>query len=163
MKDGTTPLTEGTDYTIEAVNGIDYVNASEPAANPADGYVKDKSITIVGMGNYAATPDATTANGTKTVTFAIEPKNIADTDVDKAVTNLTYNPEGKEPTFTLTYGEQTLVRSDSENNNDYSVTYNNGEQSVSDYLASAGDKEYKLTGYGNYTGETDWIKFTDLW
>ena len=95
VKDGSTTLVEGTDYTVSHKNNVNAGTAT---------------VTISFKGNYA---------GTKEVTFTITPKladGLAITDIE----NQTYTGSAIEPNVTVKDGSITLVEG-----TDYTITYEN--------------------------------------
>ena len=98
VKDGDTPLTLNTDYTLQCIDCFDAGLAT---------------LTIKGIGNYT---------GEKLVNYTIEPQKISITE-DKVNVSGTYIYDGKPKTpavDTLTVGNATLTK-----DKDYTVEYDN--------------------------------------
>lgn len=118
-------LAEGTDYTVE------YDDSTLTAAKPY-------TVKIEGTGNYT---------GELTLTYAIEPKPLADGDVTLDWAEAVYNRgvQKAKPTVTvmLADGAPTMLQEGT----DYTVTYEND--------ASTDAKTYQVTvrGCGNYQGD----------
>lgn len=114
-----TELVFNTDYTVQYSNNINAGNGT---------------ITIEGKGNYA---------GTKTVTFEILPKNIANVQYN-LVKELVYNGKTQIPDIEVTDSE-TGTAVNLVNGKDYTVEYSDN--------TNAGACYAKYTGIGNYSGE----------
>ena len=96
VKDGTTTLTNGTDYTVTYSNNINVGTAT---------------VTITGKGNYT---------GTVSKTFTINAKSISSTTVTLGTTSYTYDGTAKKPSVTVKDGSKTLT-----SGTDYTVSYSN--------------------------------------
>lgn len=122
--DGTTQLTENTDYTVGITNNT---------------YVGQANVNIAGIGNYT---------GTQQVHFNITRRNINEATVSLSPSTYTYDGTEKEPTVTATFGSYTLQRSV-----DYTVVYSNninpGTATVTLNTASLVELDT-----GNFTGST---------
>lgn len=113
VKEGTTTLTLNTDYTVTYADNKNVGTAT---------------VTVTGTGHYG---------GTKTATFAISAKPLADGMV--ALTNIptTYNGENQKPTVTVSDGSALTV-------SDYTITNPGG--------TNAGTYSVIVSGAGNYSG-----------
>ncbi len=92
VKDGTTTLTEGMDYTVAYLDNTDAGTAT---------------ATITGIGEYT---------GTNSITFTINQADISSSTAEVAGT-YTYDGTQQKPAFTLTYNGMTLVEG-----TDYTIT-----------------------------------------
>ena len=92
VKDGSTTLTKGTDYTVSY---SDHTN------------VGTGKVTITGKGNYS---------GTKTATFTITQRSLSDATITLSKESFEYNGSAQTPTITVKIGNTTLT-----NNTDYTV------------------------------------------
>ena len=103
VKDGTTTLTENTDYTL--------TNAGGTAVGSYD-------VKVEGKGNYS---------GTITKQFTINPKALTDAMVTLSASSFTYNGTNQKPTVTVKDGTTSLIE-----NTDYTLT-NAGGTAVGSY------------------------------
>ena len=103
VKDGTTTLTENTDYTL---------------TNDGGTAVGSYDVKVVGKGNYS---------GTITKQFAINPKALADDMVTLSASSFTYNGANQKPIVTVKDGSTALTE-----DTDYTLT-NEGGTSVGNY------------------------------
>ncbi len=94
VNDGTSDLTEETDFTVSYSNNIDVGTAT---------------VTVTGEGNYT---------GTVTKTFRISQADISSCTVTVSDTNFTYDGEAKTPDVTVKAGNTTLIE-----DSDYTVAY----------------------------------------
>ena len=120
IKDDTYTLNDKVDYELKYSNNINVGNAT---------------ITITGIGNY---------EGTKTVTFKINPKDIKNITV-QSIPDQVYTGNKIEPELQLKDESIEL-----EKDKDYELTYKNN--------TNVGEAEIEIKGKGNYTG-TKTIKF----
>lgn len=98
LKDGTTALKSGTDYTVTYSNNINKATAK---------------VTITGKGNYT---------GTINKTFTIKAKALSKTTLSGVSASYKYTGKNITPTVTLKDGTKKLVK-----NTDYTVTYKNNK------------------------------------
>lgn len=94
VNDGTSDLTEETDFTVSYSNNIDVGTAT---------------VTVTGKGNYT---------GTVTKTFRINQADISSSTVAVSDTNFTYDGDAKTPDVTVKTGNTTLIE-----DGDYAVAY----------------------------------------
>lgn len=94
VKNGTTTLTNGTDYTVTYSNNI----------NAGTG-----KVTITGKGNY---------KGTVTKTFTIKPRSIGNCDTSLASSSVYFRGTRIKPAVTVKNGSKTLTQG-----TDYTVAY----------------------------------------
>ncbi|MCD8323664.1 MAG: YDG domain-containing protein [Clostridiales bacterium] len=94
VKDGTTTLTEGTDYTVAYSNNTNVGTAT---------------VTITGTGSYG---------GSQEKTFTIGQADISTCEITVDPTSYTYDGESKTPAVTVKNGTITLTRG-----TDYTVSY----------------------------------------
>jgi arabinogalactan endo-1,4-beta-galactosidase len=108
VKDGSTVLREGVDYTIQYKNNtrVTYLNGSKTQVTAG------ATATIIGKGNYKGKMS--------TLKFTIQPVNIEDLSV--IVSNATYTGAAVKPTITFQYQGKTL---DLKEGSAYTVTYKN--------------------------------------
>ncbi len=139
--DGATLLTEKVDYSISYKNTTKANNAENARTAP--------TITVTGKGSYS---------GKETVTFAINQRDMNDTDEDGnylvSAGELIAAASGKvqKPVPVLIYNGKKLA-----NKRDFTVSYpDEGEPNA---YKAAGTYRVKVTGIGNYTGER-MIEFT---
>lgn len=113
VKEGTTTLTLNTDYTVAYADNKNVGTAT---------------VTVTGIGHYG---------GTKTATFTISAKSLADGMV--ALTNIptTFNGTNQKPTVTVTDGSALTA-------SDYTITNPGG--------TNAGTYSVIVSGMGNYSG-----------
>ncbi len=95
VMDGSTTLTNGTDYTVSYSNNINAGTAT---------------VTITGKGNYT---------GTKNANFTINPKNASNLTIS-SISAVTYNGSAQTPTVTVKDGSTTLT-----SGTHYTVAYSN--------------------------------------
>ena len=96
VKDGSTRLVNGKDYSVTYSNNINAGTAT---------------VTITGIGNYT---------GTASKTFAISAKSISGTNVTLGTTSYTYDGTEKRPSVTVKDGSTTLI-----SGTHYTVSYSN--------------------------------------
>ena len=128
VKDGSTVLVQGTDYTIT------YSNNVNAALKTATENAPTVTITAVATSEKYA--------GETTKTFTINPAQLSD-DMIAPIADKTYTGSGIEPALTITFGEgdnaQTLVKG-----TDFTVVYSNN--------TVVGVGTATVTGQGNFTG-----------
>ncbi len=123
VRDGSTTLVKGTDYTVSYANNINVTTSTAKAR-----------VTITGKGNY---------KGTQNVTFEITGRTISDTDI-AAISNMTYTGGEIKPEPVVTTGGKTLTK-----DKDYTVSYeNNVKVTGNDSKAYV-----VVSGKGNYSGK----------
>ena len=132
VKDGTTPLVDGTDYTISYNNNVAAGTAAE--------------VIITGKGNYSNT-------STKTQTFTIARADIS-TAVIAAIDAQVYTGSAITPTPAVTWGGKTLTA-----DTDFTYSYTNNTDAAQSTDTPA--PTVTITGNGNYTGSAT-TKFTIL-
>ena len=118
VKEGSSTLTENTDYTVSFSNNRNVGTAT---------------VTVTGMGHYA---------GTKTATFAITPKALADGMLTLSSTSFTFNGTNQKPVATITDGG-IIAESD------YTLTNAGGVNAGTYHVVVA------ATSTGNYSGSID--------
>ncbi len=122
VKDGTTALKEGTDYTVTYSNNIN---------------VGIAKATVIGKGNYTGT-----VTKEFTITKAAQGqriKEISQCKVTLSKSSYAYDGKAKKPTATVKDGAVTLKEG-----TDYTVAYTNN--------INAGTAKVTVTGKGNYKG-----------
>lgn len=97
VKNGTTPLVLGTDYTVTYSDNVDVTNSA--------------TATVTGIGAY---------EGNASRTFSIVPKDFSTTAVIADIENQTFTAKEIEPTLAVKDGTFDLVEG-----KDYTVTYTN--------------------------------------
>ena len=112
--DGRT-LTAGNEYTVSYSNNI---------------MMGQATVTVIGQRRFS---------GTITLTFDILPGQMKDCTVSLSPTSFIYDGKAKEPSVTVTFGEETLVEG-----TDYDVIYENN--------VTIGKATVTITGKGSYTG-----------
>ncbi len=98
VKNGTTTLKSGTDYTVSYSNNIKAGTAT---------------VKMTGKGNYS---------GTITKTYTISPRKISSCKISGLKASYIYTGKNLSPSFTVTYGTNKLVK-----NTDYTVSYKNNK------------------------------------
>ena len=131
VRDGSTLLTEGRDYTL-AYQGTSNI----PLA------VGTYEAMVSGAGSYAGK--------TGTASFAITAKNIANTQIGSGkvtvlVDDAVYDGTGKKPAVVVTYTTQDGRVLFLTENADYTLDYENN--------TAAGQGKVTIAGMGNYTGQ----------
>ena len=121
VKDGTTTLTSGTDYTVTYSNNTNVGTAT---------------ATITGIGNYM---------GTKTVNFTINAKNASCLTISP-IDAVTYDGGPWEPTVTVKDGYTTLIKK-----TDYTVSYSNNTNAGTATVTITGKGNYTGTKTTNFT------------
>ncbi len=121
VKDGTTTLTSGTDYTVSYSNNTNAGTAT---------------VTITGKGNYT---------GTKTANFTINPKNASNLTIS-SIAAQTYNGSAHTPDVTVKDGTTTLA-----DGTDYTVAYSNNINAGTATVAVTGKGNYTGTKTANFT------------
>ena len=124
VKNGSTTLTNGTDYTVSYSNNT----------NAGTG-----KVTITGTGKYT---------GSVTKTFTINAKSISGATVTLSQTSYTYDGNEKKPTVTVKDGSKTLS-----NGNDYTVSYSNNKNVGTAKVTVTGKGNYSGTKNVNFTIE----------
>ena len=121
VKDGSTTLTSGTDYTVSYSNNI---NAGTATA------------TITGKGNYT---------GTKSANFTINAKSASSLTIN-SISAVTYSGSAKTPTVTVKDGSTTLT-----SGTDYTVSYSNNINAGTATVTITGMGNYTGTKNANFT------------
>jgi len=135
VKDGSTPLNVGTDYTVE------YKDASGNALNGEIKNAQTVTVIVTGQGNYT---------GAITETFNITAKTLTEEMVPN-IENVTYDGTDKTPTVTVKDGSTPLNVG-----TDYEVKYYKEDDTTeltSGQIIDAQKVKVKITGKGNYSGE----------
>ena len=122
VKDVTTTLTSGTDYTVSYSNNTNAGTAT---------------VTVTGKGNYT---------GTASKTFTINAKSISSTSVTLGTTSYTYDGTAKNPSVTVKDGSKTLT-----NGTDYTVTYSNNTNVGTATVTITGKGNYTGTASKTFT------------
>ncbi len=121
VKDGSTTLTNGTDYTVAYSNNTNAGTAT---------------VTITGKGNYTST---------KTATFTINPRSASNLTIS-SISAVTYNGSAQTPTFTVKDGSTTLTIGA-----DYTVSYSNNTSAGTATVTITGKGNYTGTKNANFT------------
>ena len=121
VKDGTTTLTSGTDYTV----------AYSDNTNPGTA-----TVTVTGKGNYT---------GTKTAEFTINAKNASNLTISD-IAAVTYNGSAQTPAVTVKDGTTTLT-----SGTDYTVSYSNNTNAGTATVTVTGKGNYTGTKTANFT------------
>ena len=121
VKDGTTTLVSGTDYTVSYSNNINAGTAT---------------VTITGTGNYT---------GTKNANFTINAKGASNLTISE-IAAVTYNGSAKTPTVTVKDGSTTLT-----NGTHYTVAYSNNINAGTATVTITGMGNYTGTKNANFT------------
>ncbi len=121
VKDGSTTLTSGTDYTVSYSNNINAGTAI---------------VTITGKGNYT---------GTKSANFTINAKSASNLTISE-IAAVTYNGSAQTPTVTVNDGTTTLVK-----DIDYTVSYSNNIDVGTATVTITGKGNYTGTKTANFT------------
>lgn len=137
--DGETELNSKTDYTIAYKNNTKVYTLKE--GDEGFNAKLAPSITITSKGNYT---------GKKTLYFTINPKNVADGDINVDIPQMFESTKALKITPTVTYGKVKLA-----NNKDYTIAYYTDSTCTEGATPMAAGTYYaKITGNGgNYTGE----------
>ncbi|MBR1739238.1 MAG: Ig-like domain-containing protein [Ruminococcus sp.] len=122
VKNGSTTLVNGTDYTVAYSNNTEIGTAT---------------VTITGKGKYT---------GKITKTFAITAIPMSSCTVTLKATSFTYTGTAKNPGLTVTYGGTTLVKG-----TDYTVAYSNNINPGTATCTVTGIGKYTGTKSVNYT------------
>ena len=143
VKNGSTTLKSGTDYTVAYKNNTNAGTAT---------------VTITGKGSYT---------GTASKTFTIKKASIANFAATLSVSTYTYNGSAKKPTVTVKNGSKTLTTSD------YTVAYKNNTAVGTATVTVTGKGNYSgtlsktftinlanVTGFKNVAVSANAIKFT---
>ena len=130
-KDGSTTLTNGTDYTVTYYNNTNVGTAT---------------VTVTGKGNYT---------GTASKTFTINAKSISSTTVTLGTTSYTYDGTAKKPSVTVKDGTKTLT-----SGTDYTVSYSNNTNAGTATVTVAGKGNYTGTVSKNFTITNSKQEFT---
>lgn len=129
VKEGSTVLSEGTDYELSYANNVDAANADDTSKAP--------SVTVKGKGSYANNEKLN-----KTFPFTIQPKAITATDITVSdVTGCIYTGEAFTPVVAIKDNNATVASSN------YELVYSNN--------IHAGTAKITIKGKGNYTGERE--------
>ena len=118
VQDGTTTLTEGTDYIVTYSDNIDVGTAT---------------VSVTGKGNYTGTVK-------KTFTISIKTQEIQDSWISLSGTSFAYTGEEIKPTVTVKNADVTLV-----NGTDYIVTYSNNINAGTATVSVTGKGKYSGT------------------
>ena len=131
IQDGSKTLILDTDYTVSYPS--DTIN------------IGNKTITIIGKGNYI---------GTTSASYTITAKSIANATVN-TIPSQTYTGSALTPSITVLDGTKTLNKG-----TDYTVTYRQGSTSgtVVSSIVDAGTYYVTITGTGNYTGTVNTVQ-----
>jgi len=121
VKDGTTTLVSGTDYTVSYSNNTNAGTAT---------------VTITGEGSYT---------GTKTANFTINPKNASNLTIS-SIAAQTYNHSPRCPTVTVKDGSTTLT-----SGTHYTVAYSNNVYAGTATVTITGMGNYTGTKNANFT------------
>lgn len=121
VKDGSKPLTEGTDYTVAYENNTNAGTAK---------------VVITGKGNYTGT-----ANGT----FTIAPKELTDGMIG-TIAAQTYDGSAKTPALTVKDGGKTLTEG-----TDYTAKYTNNTNAGTATVTITGKGNYKGAASKTFT------------
>ena len=121
MKDGTTTLVSGTDYTVSYSNNINAGTAT---------------VTITGTGNYT---------GTKNANFTINAKGASNLTISD-IAAVTYNGSAQTPTVTVKDGTTTLT-----SGTHYTVDYSNNTNAGTATVTITGMGNYTGTKNANFT------------
>ncbi len=143
VKNGSTTLKSGTDYTVAYKNNTNAGTAT---------------VTITGKGSYT---------GTASKTFTIKKASIANFTATLSASTYTYNGSAKKPTVTVKNGSKTLTSSD------YTVAYKNNTAVGTATVTVTGKGNYSgtlsktftinlanVTGFKNVAVSANAIKFT---
>ena len=130
VKDGTTTLTNGTDYTVSYSNNTNAGTAT---------------MTVTGKGNYT---------GTKTATFTINPKNASYLTIS-SIAAATYNGFAQTPAVTVKDGTTTLT-----SGTDYTVSYSNNTNVGTATVTITGMGNYTGTKTASFTILLDEVSIT---
>lgn len=123
-----TPTVIVKDYSGKTISSSNYTIKYATDRKNAGTY----KVTVTFKGNY---------NGTKTLTFKINPQNISKCKFTLSATSYTYNGKVKTPVLTV----KSATGSKLTKNTNYTVTYASGRKNVGTYKIS-------IKGKGNYTG-----------
>ena len=121
VKDGNTPLTEGTDFTVTYSNNRNVGTAT---------------VTITGKGNYI---------GTRTTNFTINPKSASSLTIS-SISAVTYNGSAQTPAITVKDRTTTLI-----NGTHYTVAYSNNINAGTATVTITGKGNYTGTKTANFT------------
>ena len=121
VKDGSTTLTSGTDYTVAYSNNTNAGTAT---------------VTVTGKGNYT---------GTKTATFTINAKAASNFTISE-IAAVTYNGSAQTPTVTVKDGSTTLT-----SGTDYTVAYSNNTNAGTATVIVTGKGNYTGTKTVTFT------------
>ena len=131
VKDGSTTLTSGTDYTVAYSNNTNVGTAT---------------VTVTGIGNYT---------GTKTATFTINAKSASSLTISE-IAAVTYNGTAQTPAVTVKDGSTTLT-----SGTDYTVAYSNNINAGTATVTVTGIGNYTGTKTANFTIYVSTIIFAD--
>ncbi|MFP3155568.1 leucine-rich repeat protein [Lachnospiraceae bacterium ZAX-1] len=122
VEDGSTALTEGTDYALSYRNNVDAGTAA---------------IVIAGKENYI---------GSKFMTFVIAEADISQYNISLATTSYSYDGKAKQPTATVTNGGKTLT-----GGTDYTLSYKNNIEPGTAVAMVAGKGNYAGSATKTFT------------
>ena len=123
VKDGSTTLTNGTDYTVALSNNTNAGTAT---------------VTVTGKGNYT---------GTKTASFTINAKSVSNLTISD-IAAVTYNGTAQTPAITVKDGSTTLT-----SGTDYTISYSNNTNVGTATVTVTGKGNYTGTKTANFTIE----------
>ncbi|MBQ8965980.1 MBG domain-containing protein [Ruminococcus sp.] len=127
VKDGSTTLVKGTDYTVVFTNNVNAGTAS---------------AAITGKGNYTGTV-------TKTFTIkaaAVETKSLSDAVITLSPASFTYSGSENKPALTVKVGSATLVQG-----TDFTAEYSNNIKAGTARVTITGKGSYTGTAYKDFT------------
>jgi hypothetical protein len=122
VKDGSTTLTNGTDYTVSYSNNINVGTAI---------------VTVTGKGNYT---------GAKTTTFTIYGRSASSYFTISSIASVTYSGLAQTPSVTVKDGSKTLTEG-----TDYTVSYSNNINVGTATVTVTGKGNYTGTKTANFT------------
>jgi hypothetical protein len=137
--------------TLRVSDGVTYLTAKDYSVNYKNNVnVGTATVTIKGKGNF---------QGTVTVQFKINPKNISTADVtlrNNEIADIANN-KAKTPKVAVLWGKKTLSKKDYTleyyAKDDYDANYAAGTATKLSTISAAGKYAVVIKGTGNYTGE----------
>ncbi|MBR1724449.1 MAG: hypothetical protein IJ723_05460, partial [Ruminococcus sp.] len=121
VKNGSTTLVSGTDYTVSYASNVSAGTAA---------------VTVTAKGNYT---------GTVTKSFTISPANVSTADVTLSPASYTYDGTEKKPAVTVKMGTKTLAPAD------YTVSYSNNVKAGTATVTVTGKGNYTGTASKSFT------------